>query len=164
VAEGAYVFWSTRPGSNGRPPRWQGDAGVGFIEVFRPERSYRCVSVNSGGKVCASLLQNFGPPRPSLRDSDVLVNEKTCGTAEASLRTPNDSAGCRVGIVHKLGLVIRNAPMAPGSLVRSVNLRQRSPRSLNALMTSVTSSSVKNPSAPNCSATSTVISAASARV
>ena len=79
-----------------------------------------------GERLCASLLQNFGPPRPSLRDSDVLVNEKTCGTAEASLRTPNDSAGCRVGIVHKLGLVIRNAPMAPGSLVRSVNLRQRS--------------------------------------
>jgi hypothetical protein len=59
--------WSTRPGSqagfarealaerssaaNRRPPRWQGDAGLDFIEVFRPERSYRCVSVNSGGRI-----------------------------------------------------------------------------------------------------------------
>ncbi len=67
AAEGVHIFWSTRPGSqagfardalaerssaaNRRPPRWQGDAGVDFIEVFRPERSYRCVSVKSGGKL-----------------------------------------------------------------------------------------------------------------
>ena len=63
-----------------------------------------------------------GALQPSLRDSDVLVNEETCGTAGASLRTPNYSAGCRVGIVHKLGLVMHDAPMALGSLMRSVNL------------------------------------------
>jgi hypothetical protein len=43
------IIWSTRPGSNRRPPRWQGDAGVDFIEVFRLNRSYRVVSINSGG-------------------------------------------------------------------------------------------------------------------
>ncbi len=31
------------------PPRWQGDAGREFIEVFRSDRSYRAVSINSGG-------------------------------------------------------------------------------------------------------------------
>jgi len=29
--------------------RWQGDAGIDFIEKFRLERSYRCVSINGGG-------------------------------------------------------------------------------------------------------------------
>jgi hypothetical protein len=65
VAGGVHFIWSTRPGSqagfarkalaeqssaaNRRPPRWQGDAGLDFIEVFRLNRSYRIVSVNSGG-------------------------------------------------------------------------------------------------------------------
>ena len=30
---------------------WQEDAGVDSIEKFRLKRSYRCVSVNSGGRV-----------------------------------------------------------------------------------------------------------------
>ncbi len=50
AAEGVHLIWSTRPGSlascardalaerssaaNRRPPRWQGDAGVDFIEFF----------------------------------------------------------------------------------------------------------------------------------
>jgi len=34
-------LWGQRsePGSNRRPPRWQGDAGVDFIEFFRRNRS-----------------------------------------------------------------------------------------------------------------------------
>jgi hypothetical protein len=31
------------------PSRWQGDAGGDSIELFRPKRSYRVVSVNRGG-------------------------------------------------------------------------------------------------------------------
>jgi hypothetical protein len=48
-ADGAFV-WSTRPDSNWRPSRWQGDARLDFIEEFRRKRSYRYVSVNSGGR------------------------------------------------------------------------------------------------------------------
>jgi hypothetical protein len=43
--------WSTRPDSNWRPSRWQGDARLDFIKEFRLERSYRYVSVNSGGRL-----------------------------------------------------------------------------------------------------------------
>jgi hypothetical protein len=47
--------------ANRRPPRWQGDAGLDFIEVFRLERSYRIVSVNSGGKL--EEADHVGPAR-----------------------------------------------------------------------------------------------------
>ena len=36
------------------PSRWQGDVGVDFIEDFRLKRSYRCVSVNSGGRLAGA--------------------------------------------------------------------------------------------------------------
>ena len=61
-AEAFSFIWSTRPDSNWRPSRWQGDAGVDFIEVFRLRRSYRCVSVNSGGSHY-SLHQPVRPTR-----------------------------------------------------------------------------------------------------
>jgi hypothetical protein len=48
---GRFALAERSSAANRRPPRWQGDAGLDFIAVFRPERSYRCVSVNSGGKV-----------------------------------------------------------------------------------------------------------------
>jgi hypothetical protein len=38
------------------PSRWQGDARVDFIEEFRPERSYRYVSVNSGGSMWSRTI------------------------------------------------------------------------------------------------------------
>jgi hypothetical protein len=45
------------------PFRWQGDAGADFIEELRLERSYRYVSVNSGGRLegqnCAQLRHAF---------------------------------------------------------------------------------------------------------
>ena len=46
-----FLCWSTRPDSNWRPSRWQRDAGVDFIEEFHSERSYRVVSINSGGRL-----------------------------------------------------------------------------------------------------------------
>ena len=80
---GLLFVWSTRPGSragfardalaerssaaNRRPPRWQGDAGLDFIEVFRPERSYRCVSVNSGGSAGGG---NREPAKLAMRIAD----------------------------------------------------------------------------------------------
>jgi hypothetical protein len=44
--EAPEVWRRSRP----RPSRWQGDAGVDSIEEFRLKRSYRVVSVNSGGR------------------------------------------------------------------------------------------------------------------
>ncbi len=58
---GLMFTWSTRPDSNRRPSGWQGDAGVDFIEEFRLKRSYRCVSVNSGGRI--SARESRGPIR-----------------------------------------------------------------------------------------------------
>jgi hypothetical protein len=84
AAEGVHLFWSTRPGSNRRPPRWQGDAGVDFIEEFRPKRSYRVVSINSGGSQGARNLlvrpaprcgrtSVTSPPDPQVRGRSLLA-------------------------------------------------------------------------------------------
>jgi hypothetical protein len=64
---GVHISWSTRPAANQRPPRWQGDAGVDFIEEFRPKRSYRCVSVNSGGSAGGG---NREPAKLAMRIAD----------------------------------------------------------------------------------------------
>jgi hypothetical protein len=78
-------FWSTRPGSNRRPPRWQGDGGRDFIEFFRPNRSNRAVSINGGGNwgqgnlgrrlSVASTLRRLRP----LFSANVAVNTCRCG-------------------------------------------------------------------------------------
>jgi hypothetical protein len=60
------------------PPRWQGDAGADFIEEFRLKRSYRAVSVNSGGR----------PPEPA----PTLLNVAVSMTA---LIGPNRGVPCR---------------------------------------------------------------------
>ena len=49
-------YWSTRPDSDRRPSRWQGDGRLDFIGEIRSERSYRVVSINSGGSVCREIL------------------------------------------------------------------------------------------------------------
>jgi len=53
--------------------RWQGDAGVHFIEEFRPDRSYRVVSINSGGRTSRTLV--FRQPLASKRASPPLEAE-----------------------------------------------------------------------------------------
>jgi len=47
---GRFALAERSSAANRRPPRWRGDAGVDFIEVFRLNRSYRVASVNKWGK------------------------------------------------------------------------------------------------------------------
>jgi hypothetical protein len=75
-----------------RPPRWQGDAGVDFIEVFRPEWSYRCVSVNSGGSAGGgnqiSEARRAGAARLSARGHDAVRSEPGHGDPHARPQAP----------------------------------------------------------------------------
>ena len=47
---GRFALAERSSAANRRPPRWQGDAGVDFIEEFRLNRSNRVVLINSGGR------------------------------------------------------------------------------------------------------------------
>ena len=74
------------------PPRWQGDAGVDFIEEFRLNRSYRVVSINSGGSAGGgnrvSEARRGGAARLSARGHDAVRSEPGHGHPHARPQVP----------------------------------------------------------------------------
>jgi hypothetical protein len=73
------------------PPRWQRDACLDFIEFFRLNRSYRCVSVNSGG--------SWGRSR-GRAESATSLHERASAPGSSSWQTPWPSVGLSLAKTH----------------------------------------------------------------
>jgi len=74
LESGLWMTWDMdriRSTANRRPSRWQGDAGVIFIKVFRPKRSDRVVSVSSGGS--REVLGSFSPSATRGRSASAIA-------------------------------------------------------------------------------------------